>query len=136
MLERRGERAVFLAVGAGKLCDLGQMVERLIAVALFDLPQAVILPGLDMIGVRLQGALIPDLRKPVVAKLAVGVADQGGDGRIVVVTERLELIDRRCIVVGIVDDGISGAISFRKFRIVPAFLAWDELGTPLLFALP
>jgi hypothetical protein len=43
MLERGGERAIFLAVSAGERRDLAQMILRLIAVALFDLPQTVML---------------------------------------------------------------------------------------------
>jgi hypothetical protein len=53
---------------------------RGIAVALFDLPKPVILPGLDVVGIGLERALVPDLRDLVVAELAIGVADQVGDG--------------------------------------------------------
>src|SRR5580700_10569564 len=88
------ERAIFLAVGAGQCRDPAQMILRLVAVALFDLPQPVILPGLDVVGVGLQRALVPDLRDLVVAELAIGVADQRGDRRGVVVAERLQLLDR------------------------------------------
>jgi hypothetical protein len=45
-------------------------------------------------------ALVPDLRYPV-AELAVGVADQVGDGG-VVVRPSLELRDRRGVVVAVV----------------------------------
>src|SRR3984893_12515335 len=93
LFERSGERAIFLAVGANKLGDPAQMVLRLIAVALLDLPQPIILPGLDVVRVGLQRALIPYLRDLVVAELALGVADQIGDSGDVVVTERLELLD-------------------------------------------
>jgi hypothetical protein len=55
-----GERAIFLAVGAGQSGDPVQVILRLLAVALFDLPQSVILPGLDVVRVRLQRALVPD----------------------------------------------------------------------------
>ena len=55
------------------------MILRLIAVALFDLPQPVILPGLDVVRVGLQSALVPDLCDLVVAELAIGIADQVGD---------------------------------------------------------
>ena len=67
------------------------MVLRLVAITLFDLPQAVILPGLDVAGIGLQRALVPDLRDLVVAELAIGVADQVGDVGAVVLSERLEL---------------------------------------------
>src|SRR5882724_11734151 len=69
------ERAVFLACGAGEGSDPVQVVLRLFAVALFDLPQAVILPGLDVVRIGLERALVPDLRHLVVAELAIGVAD-------------------------------------------------------------
>ena len=84
-----GERAIFLAVGAGQCRDPAQVILRLIAVALFDLPQSVILLGLDVVRIGLQRALVPDLRQLVVAELAIGIADQIGDGGAVVVTERL-----------------------------------------------
>src|ERR1700730_6453820 len=88
------------------------------AIALFDLPQAVILPGLDVVRVGLQRALVPDLRDLVVAELAVGVADQIGDRRGVVVAERLELIDRARVVVAVVDRGVGGAIALGELRIL------------------
>ena len=64
LFERRGQRAIFLAAGAGQGCDPVQVILRLVAVALFDLPQTVILPGLDVVRVGLQRALVPDLRRP------------------------------------------------------------------------
>src|SRR5580704_11434454 len=87
-------RAVFFAVGAGEQRDLAQVIFCLLAVALFKLPQPIILPGLDVVGVGLQRALVPDLRKLVVAELAIGITDQIGDRRGVVVAERLQLLDR------------------------------------------
>src|SRR6202011_903323 len=117
---RGGERAVFLAVGAGELRDPGQMILRLIAIALFDLPQAIILPGLDVVRIGLQRALVPDLGELVVAELAIGVTDQVGDRRSVVVAERLELIDRARVVVAVVDRGVGGAIAFGELRILLA----------------
>ena len=57
---------------------------RLVAVALFDLPQAIILPGLGVVRIGLERALVPDLRDLVVAELAIGVADQVGDGGAVI----------------------------------------------------
>src|SRR5882672_5821318 len=79
LFEGGGQRAIFLAAGAGQSGDPVQVILRLIAVALFDLPQPVILPGPHMIRIGLQGALVPDLRNLVVAELAVGIADQIGD---------------------------------------------------------
>ena len=75
-----GERAIFLACRAGELGNAVQVVLRLVAITLFDLPQAVILPGLDVVRIGLERALIPDLRDLVVAELAIGIADQVGDG--------------------------------------------------------
>src|SRR5438309_72236 len=83
---------------------------RLIAVALLDLPQPVILPGLDVVGVGFQRALVPDLAELVVAELAVGVADQIGHGGTVVVTKRLQLPDRGRIVVPVIDRGVGRAV--------------------------
>src|SRR5581483_7035289 len=125
------ERTILLAAGAGELRDLRQVILRLIAIALFDLPQAVILPGLDVVGVGLQRALVPDLRELVVAELAVGVADQIGDRRGVVVAERLELIDRARIVVAVVDRGVGGAIAVGELRI---FLARTGIARFFLLA--
>src|SRR5258706_6758291 len=118
--EGRGERAVFLAVGAGQSGDPVQVILRLIAVALLDLPQSVILPGLDVVRVGLQRALVPDLRDLVVTELAIGVADQIGDGGDVVVTERLQLLDGRGIVVAVIDRGVGCAITFGECRILDA----------------
>ena len=91
-------------------CDPVQVILRLLAVALFDLPQAVILPGLDVGGIGLQRALVPDLRHLVVAELAVGVADQIGDGGAVVAAERLQLRDRARIVAAVKDRGVGSAV--------------------------
>src|SRR5258705_3335903 len=76
LFQRCGERAIFLAVGAGQSCDPAEVILRGIAVALFDLPQAIILPGLDMVRVGLERALVPDLRDLVVAELAIGVRER------------------------------------------------------------
>src|ERR1051326_7821045 len=95
------------------------MILRLLAVALFDLPQAVILPGLDVVRIGFQRALVPDLRDLVVAELAVGVADQVGNRGAVVMAERLELLDRRAVIVAVVDRRIGRAIRIRKSRVAP-----------------
>src|SRR5580700_2715027 len=105
------ERAIFLAVGAGQCRDPAQMVLRLVAVALFDLPQPIILPGLDMVRVGLERALVPDLRELVVTELAIGITDQIGDGGVLVVTERLQFIDGGCIIVAVIDRGVGRAIT-------------------------
>jgi hypothetical protein len=114
------KRAVFFAVGAGEQRDLAQVIFRLLAVALFELPQPVISLGLDVVGVGLQRALIPDLRKLVVAELAIGIADQIGDRRGVVVAERLQLLDRGSVVVAVVDRGVGRVIAVGECRVFPA----------------
>jgi hypothetical protein len=96
------------------------VIFRLLAVALFELPQPVILPGLDVVGVGLQRALIPDLRKLVVAELAIGIADQIGDRRGVVVAERLQLLDRGGVVVAVVDRGVGRVIAVGECRVFSA----------------
>src|ERR1019366_852704 len=104
--EGSGQRAIFLAFGAGQRSNPAQVILRLVAVALLDLPQPVILPGLDVVRVGLQGALVPDLRNLVVAELAIGVADQIGDGGDVVVTEHLKMRDGGSKVVAVIDRGV------------------------------
>src|SRR5882757_725953 len=104
------------------------MILRLIAVALFELPQAVILPGQHVVRIGLERALVPDLRQLVVAELAIGVADQIGYVRMIVVAERLQLDDGLGIFVAVIDRRIGGAITLRKSRI-------DDTGLLVLFLL-
>src|SRR6202022_2820413 len=111
LFQCRSQRAIFLAVGAGQGGDPAEVILRLIAVALFDMPQPVILPGLDVVRVGLQRALVPNLRDLVVAKLAMGVADQIGDGGAVVMTESLQLLDGGGIVIAVIDRGVGRAIT-------------------------
>src|SRR5260370_7640002 len=61
LFERSGERAIFLAVGAGELGDPVQVILRLIAVALLDLPPTIILPGSAVVRIGLQPPLLPTL---------------------------------------------------------------------------
>src|SRR6476660_5843314 len=129
LFERSGERAIFLAVGAGQSGDPVQVILRLLPVALFDLPQSIILPGFDVVRVRLERALVPDLRDLVVAELAIGIADQIGDGGAVVVTKRLQLPDGGGIVVAVIDRGIGGAITLGKRCVLDA---WGDLAGLLL----
>src|SRR3984893_8736028 len=118
LFEGGGGRGVFPAVGAAQLADPFQVILRRIAVALFELPQPVILPGLDVVRVGLQRALVPDLRNLVVAELAIGVADQIGDVRAVVPAERLQLPDGRGVIVAVVYRGVSRAITLDESFIV------------------
>src|SRR5438477_12072120 len=94
------------------------MILRLVAVALLDLPQTVILPGQNLVRICFQSALVPDLRKLVVAELAIGIADQIGHIRVIVVAERLQLLNRRGIVSAVVDRRISCAVPMSEGGIV------------------
>jgi hypothetical protein len=67
-----------------------------------------------MVRIRFQCPLVPDLRELVVAELTIGVADQVGHLRVIVVAERLKLLDRGSIVVAIIDRRIGRAIPLRK----------------------
>src|ERR1700733_15509430 len=118
--QRRGKRAVLGAVGARELGDLVQVIFRLFAVALFELPQAVVLPGPHVVGVGSERALIPDLRKLVVAELAIGIADQVGDVGAIVLSQRFQLIDSGGVIVLVVDRGVSGVVAGQEFRVVDA----------------
>src|SRR5450631_4427937 len=64
-----------------------------------------------MVRIRLQRALVPDLRKLIVAELAVGIADQVGHVRLIVLAQRLELVDRGGIIVALVDRVIGCAVA-------------------------
>src|SRR5215468_10523539 len=94
------------------------MILRLLAIALFELPQAVILPCPHMVGIGLERALVPDLRQFVVAELAVGIADQICDIGAFVMAERLQLLDRACKILPVVDRGIGGAIAGEETRFL------------------
>src|ERR1700722_17428949 len=94
------------------------MILRLIAVALLNLPQTVILPRQHMVRIGLQRTLVPNLRELVIAEFAIGIADQVGDVRVIVVAKRLKLLDRRIIVVAVIDRRIGGAIVPHKRGIV------------------
>src|SRR4029077_18845687 len=118
LLQRCGQRPILLAAGPANRRDPTQMILRLVAVALLDLPQTVILPGLHMIRICFQGALVPDLRKLVVAELAIGIADQIGHIRVIVVAERLQLLYRRGIVIAVVDRRIGSAVPVREGGVV------------------
>ena len=106
------------------------MILRLVAITLFDLPQAIILPRQHVVRIDLQRALVPDLRELVVAELAIGVADQIGDVRVVVMSERLQLLDGAGIIVAVIDRRIGGAVALSKSGIVEAGLLVGLLLTP------
>src|SRR5258705_4403405 len=75
-----------------------------------------------MVGVRFEGALVPDLRQLVVAELAIGITDQIGHVGMIVVAQRLQLLDGSRIIVAVIDRRIGCAIPLRKCWIVDAGL--------------
>src|SRR3981189_1015912 len=83
-----------------------------------------------MVRIGFQRALVPDLRELVVAELAIGIADQVGDVRVIVLAERLQLLDGVSIILAIVDRRIGRAVTLSKSGIVEA-----GLFVGLLFAL-
>src|SRR4029077_6191057 len=127
LVERHRKRFVFGAIGAADLADAAQVVLSGLAVALLELPESVILPGANMVRIGLERALVPDLRDLVVAELAVGIADQIGDIGTVVTAERLQLLDRRGVVVSIVDRGIGGAIAISESGLFNARAGFARL---------
>src|ERR1700722_19784631 len=120
LFQRVRQRPILRAVGSADRSDPAKMILRLLAVALLDLPQTVIIPGQHMVRIRFQCALVPDLRELVVAELTIGVADQVGHVRVIVVAERLKLLDRGSIIVAIIDRRICRAIPLSKGGIVDA----------------
>src|SRR6516165_6357692 len=120
LIERQSERLVFGAFTAANLLDSAQVILGLLTVALFELPQPVILPGPNVVRIGLQSALVPDLRDLVVAELAVGIADQVGDVGAVILAECLQLLDRRSVVVPIIDRRVGRPIAFEEFGIIDA----------------
>src|SRR6266702_4300575 len=120
--QRRGQRFVLLAIRPANGGNPAEMIERLLTIALLELPQPIILPGQHVVRIGLQRALVPDLRLLVVAELAIGVADEIGDVRMVVMAERLQLLDRGHIVVTLVDGVVGSAIAGRECRIADAGL--------------
>src|SRR5258706_7942794 len=79
--------------------------------ALFDLPQTVILPGLDVVRVGLQRAFIPDLRDLVVAELAIGERNNTRLSSTHCTTSYVVFLFHGDIVVAVVDRGIGRAIT-------------------------
>src|SRR5712664_4996741 len=86
--QRLRQRPILRAVGSADRSDPAQMIFRLLAVALLDLPQTVVLPGQHMVRIGFQRPLIPDLRELVVAEFAIGITDQIGHVRMIVMAER------------------------------------------------
>src|SRR5438132_2711109 len=115
-------------VGAANRSDPAQMILRLFAVALFDLPQAIILPSQHMVRIGLQRALVPDLRELVVAEFAIGIADQIGHVCTIILAKRLQLLDGGGIIVAVVDRRIGGAVALLELLIVDTGLLVGLLG--------
>jgi hypothetical protein len=88
LVECRGQRSILLTIRPADGSDPAEMIERLLAVTSLELPQSVVLPRQYVVRICLQRALVPDLRLLVVAELAVGIADEVGDVRMVVMAER------------------------------------------------
>src|ERR1700677_3523074 len=120
LFQRVRQRPILRAVGSADRSDPAKMILRLLAVALLDLPQTVIIPGQHVVRLRFQCPLVPDLRELVVAELAIGVTDEVGHVRVIVVAERLKLLDRGSIIVAIIDRRIGRAIPLSKCGIVDA----------------
>src|SRR5262245_61358359 len=59
LLKGRRQRAIFLAGSSADLRDPRQVILRLIAVALLDLPEPIILPRQHMVRIGLQRTLVP-----------------------------------------------------------------------------
>src|SRR3984885_13332919 len=120
LFQRVRQGPIFRAVCSADRSDPAKMILRLLAVTPLDLPQTVIIPGQHMVRIRFQCPLVPDLRELVVAELTIGVADQVGHVRVIVVAERLKLLDRGGIVVAIIDRRIGRSIPLSKSGIVDA----------------
>src|SRR6516165_7928207 len=61
LFQRLGQRPIFIAIGAANRGDPLEMVLRLFAVTLLDLPKTVIIPGQHMVWIRFERAFIPNL---------------------------------------------------------------------------
>jgi len=84
-----------------------------------------------MVRICFQGALVPDLRKLVVAELAIGISDQIGHIRVIVVAERLQLLDSGSIVVAFVNGRIGRTVALSKRRVVEVARLLRKIITPL-----
>src|SRR6516225_1119596 len=67
-----------------------------------------------MVRIGFERALIPDLREFVVAELAIGITDQIGDIRGVIVAQRPELIDGGSVVVTVVNRRIGRLVALNE----------------------
>src|ERR1700679_37032 len=81
LFQRVRQGPIFRAVGSADRSDPAKMILRLLAVALLDLPQTVIIPGQHMVRIRFQCPLVPDLRELVVAELSRSGWPRSGDRR-------------------------------------------------------
>ena len=97
--------------GAGELGDLVQVILRLIAVALFELPQAVILPGPHVVRIGLAARARTRSARPCSRRACDRSSRSDWRRRRGRPAERLQLLDRGGIVVTVVDRRVGGAIA-------------------------
>ena len=131
MLQGRGQGLVLIAIGTANLSDPTQVIFCLLAIALLDLPKSIIVPREDVIRIGFQRAFIPNLRKRVIAELAIGISDQIGHIRVIVVAERLQLLDSGSIVVAFVNGRIGRTVALSKRRVVEVARLLRKIITPL-----
>jgi len=131
LLQGRGQGLVLIAIGTANLSDPTQVIFCLLAIALLDLPKSIIVPRENVIRIRFQRAFIPNLRKRVIAELAIGISDQIGHIRVIVVGERLQLLDRRSIVIALVNGRIGRTVALSKRRVVEVARLLRKIITPL-----
>src|SRR5262249_41751361 len=91
------------------------MIFGLQAVALFEMPHPVILPGAGVFRIGGKRFLVPDLGVVGAAELAAREADQVGDIGMLIMAERLQYGDAAGIIVLFVDEGISLLVAVAKF---------------------
>ena len=131
LLQGRGQGLVLIAIGTANLSDPTQVIFCLLAIALLDLPKSIIVPREDVIRIGFQRAFIPNLRKRVIAELAIGISDQIGHIRVIVVAERLQLLDSGSIVVAFVNGRIGRTVALSKRRVVEVARLLRKIITPL-----
>src|SRR5206468_1129614 len=120
------ELGVFTAPGvAAQRFHLGEEFAGFQQIALLGVPHAVIRPcdGVRRIGG--ERPLVPDLGVLVAAELAAGVADQVGDIGVVVVAERLQLVDGGDVFVTLVDHRVRRLVAVDELLLgFLVFLFW------------
>src|SRR5262249_48363659 len=128
-VQRGVQRLVVVAAVAADQPDLLQMFFGFRAVALFELPHAVILPGAGVIRIGGERLLVPDLGVFGAAELARGEADQIGDVRMLVMAKRLQRNDAASIILRVIDQRIGFLVAVEE--LIVGFLARIGLGIRL-----